>query len=117
MFCSQCGKEFGEDVRFCPVCGFEINGAQAQHTAPKNEPTKPRTHTVPKCNCCGKVGDWKVAPLFRGVDYVLGIALLIFGIVPGIIYFGVVGLIRSNKDNRSKICRKCGAKNMFTYIY
>lgn len=23
MFCSNCGKELKEDVRFCPYCGME----------------------------------------------------------------------------------------------
>ncbi len=75
------------------------------------------THQVPKCLACGNVEKWKIEPVFRGVDRVIGIVLLIMGVVPGLIYLGTVGLIRSNKNNRAKICKKCGSRNMFTFTY
>lgn len=119
MFCSKCGNKLDENAKFCSSCGTIINAPEAQKTdqaegALKNDPTH---HTVPKCNYCGNIGEWKVGPLFRPMDYVLGIAFLILGVVPGLIYMGVVGFIRYNKDNREKICKKCGAKNMFTNMY
>lgn len=75
------------------------------------------THDVPKCTCCGHVGPWKVDPLLTPMHWVIGIVLLFFGFVPGIIYLGVVAAIRSNKNNRGKTCTNCKAKNLFTFIY
>ena len=77
----------------------------------------PITHDVPKCNCCGHIGTWKVQPILRVVDWFIGIFFMFFGFFPGLIYLGVVFAIRVNKNNRDKICRNCKAKNMFTFIY
>ena len=30
MFCSNCGKELAEDVKFCPECGYQIKDLQQQ---------------------------------------------------------------------------------------
>ena len=73
-------------------------------------------HDVPKCTCCGNVGPWKVEPVLRGIDWVIGIALMILGFVPGIVYLVVVFALRSKEDKRAKICPKCKAKNMFTSL-
>lgn len=76
------------------------------------------THDVPKCTCCGHVGPWKLGPILRGIDWVIGIALMFLGVVPGFVYLGVVATIRaSSKDKREKICPNCHAKNLFTFIY
>lgn len=80
----------------------------------KNVPTK---HDVPKCSHCGHVGPWKVEPVLLGIHWVIGIILMILGIVPGIVFLAVVAIIRSNADNRAKICPHCKAKNLFTFIY
>lgn len=114
MFCKNCGKQLDDAVKFCDNCGTSMADISKDK---KESPTGVSHHTTPKCTYCANIGDWKIGPLFRPMDYVIGIALLIFGFVPGLIYMGVVGLIRSNKDNREKICTKCGAKNMFTNMY
>ncbi len=108
MFCKQCGKEMNEGTKFCPHCG---GGQEAEV---KNSP---EIRKIPKCTCCGYVGEWKVGPVFRPVDFIIGILFLFLGVVPGLIYLGVVGIIRSNKDNREKICPKCKAKNLWTFTY
>ena len=119
MFCSNCGKNLEDDVEFCSSCGAKVNTTQNDQNGQNSTITSKGAshHTIPKCNYCGNIEEWNIGPLFRPLDYVVGIALLFFGIFPGLIYMGVVGLIRSNKDNREKICKKCGAKNMFTNMY
>lgn len=74
-------------------------------------------HDVPKCTCCGYVGRWKTEPVIRAIDWVIGIVLLLFGFIPGIVYFIVVAIIRSNENNRGKICPQCNAKNLWTFFY
>ena len=78
---------------------------------------QPQTqHSVPKCTCCGYEGPWKKEKIFRGMDWVIGLSLLLlFG--TGLIYLIVVGLIRMNPNNRAKICPKCGARNLWTFLY
>lgn len=110
MFCSNCGKENSNEAKFCSSCGTRLGDEIQKDTSPK-------TRDVPKCTCCGHIGKWKVGPIFRPMDYVVGIGLLIFGVVPGIIYMAVVGLIRYDEKNREKICQKCNARNMFTHMY
>ena len=51
------------------------------------------------------------------MDFVIGVGLLLLGFIPGLVYLGVVALIRSNDKNREKKCTKCGARNMFTNLY
>ncbi len=106
-FCRKCGSQVADNSAFCNNCG-----TPAQETTPVAT-----THDIPKCQHCGHVGPWKIAPILRPVDIIIGIILLFLGVVPGIIYLGVVAAIRSNKDRRSKSCTKCGAKNLFTFIY
>ena len=106
-FCKNCGNQLKDDAVFCDKCGTNaVDGTSGQGT-----------HDVPKCQHCGHVGQWKIAPIIRGVDIFIGILLLILGVVPGIVYFVTVAIIRSNPDRRSKVCTKCGAKNLFTFIY
>lgn len=107
MFCQKCGAEIPDGSDYCQNCG-QISNSMGNKSPTKND--------VPKCTCCGYVGPWKVDSLFRPMDWVIGIILLfLFG--TGLIYLLVVGLIRSNKDNRTKICPKCGAKNLWTFLY
>lgn len=110
-FCPNCGKEVAAGAPFCSACGSAMNGFGNEN---RNTPVP---HDVPKCTCCGHVGQWKVGPIFRPVNLVIGIVLMIMGFVPGLIYLGVVFLLRSNEKNREKICVKCNARNMFTQIY
>ena len=134
-----------DDAKFCPACGNATvapNSAPTQAYNPQYQnpmptqgyqpqmpmqgynpylqapmPGVPTHHPVPKCTYCGHIDEWEVGPLFRTMDYILGIAFTMCGVVPGLIYFGIVGVVRSNKDNREKYCKKCGAKNMFTNVY
>ena len=123
MFCSNCGKKLADGSVFCSSCGTKANGAKNNNQSeqsnqnPTNTVNVPSHHEIPKCNYCGNIEEWNVGPLFRPLDYVLGVVLLLLGFFPGLAYLGVVGVIRSNKNNREKICKKCGAKNMFTNMY
>lgn len=76
----------------------------------------PTTHDVPKCTCCGTVGELKPGPLLRGSD-ILWIALLMVMAGAGFIYLIYILIVRSNPNNREKVCARCNSKNMFTYIY
>ena len=116
-FCPTCGKELADGSNFCPGCGSAVNSAQLANPGFSSNPGIPIKHDLPKCTCCGHIGEWKTGPLFRPMDYVIGIGLLFLGFVPGLVYMGVVGLIRYDKKNREKICVSCNARNLFTYIY
>lgn len=113
MFCSKCGSEVANGNSFCNACGASIN---AQPVAQPMQSAMQR-HAEPQCTCCGYIGPWKLGHILRPMDYVIGLILLFLGVVPGIIYVGTVALIRSNKDRREKICPKCKAKNLWTFIY
>lgn len=75
-----------------------------------------RRHHVPKCTCCGYVGEWKVASLVRPIDIVIFLLFFLFW-GAGFIYLIVVILIRLNPDRRAKICPQCKAKNLWTFYY
>lgn len=77
----------------------------------------PTTHAVPKCTCCGAVGQTKPGPLLRSSDWLWLILLFIFGMVGGFVYLIFILMIRGNPKKREQICTNCGAKNMFTYLY
>lgn len=113
MYCSKCGKELKEDARFCDGCGTKIGETELKTTQEQTNNKK----EIPKCTHCGYVGEWKIGPILRPIDYIIGIVFLLFGVVPGLIYIGVVAAIRSNEDNREKICPKCNAKNLWTFFY
>lgn len=110
MYCKKCGNKLSENSKFCNACGTQVDDD-------KSEKNETRRHETPKCTCCGYVGPWKVGPVFRKMDYVIGIIFLFLGIVPGLIYLGVVGLIRSDEKNREKTCPKCNARNLWTFFY
>jgi hypothetical protein len=75
-----------------------------------------QSHAVPKCLSCGYVGPWKVDGLLRPMDWVIGLLFMVaFG--SGLVYLVVVALLRSNKNNRAKICTNCKARNMFAFQY
>lgn len=113
MFCQKCGTQNPDGAINCTNCGQPMqNTVQVQGQAYGG--TK---HDVPRCTCCGYVGQWKLDSLFRPMDYVIGILLLFLGIIPGVIYLVVVGLIRSNKNRRAKICPSCKARNLWTFFY
>ena len=115
MFCSKCGKEMVEGTKFCPSCGAPTENLET--SASQQTGVGLTQHKTPRCNSCGNIGEWKVGPLLRPIDLVIGVVLLLFGVFPGIVYLGVVAAVRSNVDRREKICPKCGAKNMFSFLY
>ncbi len=116
MFCSKCGSEIKNDVKFCSMCGSSVS-VNVADTGNQSSNAVPTHHEIPKCNYCGNIAPWKVGPILRPMDFVIGVALLLLGFIPGLVYLGVVALIRSNDKNREKICTKCGARNMFTNLY
>ena len=113
MYCTECGSSLNEGYTICPSCGKFQDGS----SYPQANTSYRRTRSVPKCTCCGYVGQWNVEPLFRPMDWVIGIVggMITFGF--GLAYFLVVGLIRSNKERRDKICPNCKARNLWTFIY
>ena len=115
MFCQKCGAQNPDNAAHCTACGQLMQGTvQVQ---PQVQVGGPQRHDVPRCSCCGYVGQWQVESLFRPMDWVIGILLLILGIIPGIVYLVTVALIRSNKDRRAKICPSCKARNLWTFFY
>lgn len=113
IYCSECGAMLDEGSTVCPSCGRPQNGYQR----PQANIPGGQNHAVPKCTYCGYVGNWIVEPLFRPMDWAIGIIGGLFTFGFGFAYFLVVGLIRSNKDRRAKICPNCKAQNMWTFIY
>lgn len=107
MFCNHCGTELPEGSLACAKCGTSFVA-----------PTQPvqQTHDVPKCTCCGHVGEMKPGPLIRGSDWIWFFLLLFFA-GAGFIYLLFVIIIRSNKKKREQICPNCKSVNMFTYVY
>ena len=117
--CTTCGNEITNGESYCKVCGAPNNlNAQTQNYA-QTQPQSyaPTYHDVPKCTHCGHIGPWKVQSILRPMDIVITIVLLFLGVIPGIVYAGVVIAIRANKDNREKICTQCKSKNLFTFNY
>lgn len=115
MFCSKCGSQVNEGMKFCQNCGnalFPQEGVYQNY----NDMSYAH-HDIPKCTKCGHIGHWKKGPIIRKIDIFITIALLLLGFVPGLVYIGVVALIRTNENNREKICEKCGSQNLFTFEY
>lgn len=81
-----------------------------------SETYTPTTHSVPKCTCCGTVGEIKPGPLLRGSD-ILWICLLMVACGAGFLYLLFILIIRANPKKREQICKHCGSKGMFTFYY
>ena len=77
---------------------------------------EPTQHQIPKCNACGYVGLWTVEPFLLPRHWLIG-GLLLFAAGAGLGYWLVVIIMRSDKNNRAKICSKCHARNLFTFLY
>lgn len=73
-------------------------------------------HQIPKCLSCGTVNEWKVESLFLPRHFIIALVFLLAGGV-GVIYLIAVGIARRDKNRRAKICPKCGARNLWTFIY
>ena len=108
-FCKNCGNQIKDDAVFCDKCGTNTadgtSGAQAM-----------TTHTVPKCTCCGHIGEMKPGPLLRGSD-ILWICLLMLLAGAGFVYLIFILIVRANPAKREKICPNCKSQNMITYVY
>ncbi len=130
MYCKKCGSELEENANFCPKCGTPQQETPAPQNTTENHlfdklktgslsgknTVNPVKGKKPRCTHCGYVGNWKLGPLLRPIDFIIGIAFLLFGILPGLIYMGVVAVIRYNPDRREKICPQCKAQNLWTFI-
>ena len=117
-FCNKCGCELDEFSN-CPNCFSENNANNSMNGVSEYDSTTTNhecTHNIPKCLYCGNIEEWKVEPLITVTDWII-IAVLFFFFGSGLIYLLITVIVRSNQDNRTKICKKCGAKNMFTFYY
>ena len=106
MYCINCGKEIGEDVKFCPNCGTPVHKEVQQPFASTDVPVE----TV------GVVEDKppKVWTVFSIIGKILGIVCLSTALIPFINYlslgFGVVGIVMSclgRKANTEETDKKC----------
>lgn len=127
--CPSCGLPLREHANFCQSCGAAANGSvnapsqQAVATpsvapAPYNQPLAHYTpqNTLPKCLSCGAVTPWEVEPLVRPIDWIIT-AVLFFFFGSGLVYLLIVIAVRSNANNRAKICPHCRAQNLWTFQY
>ncbi|MBQ8550317.1 MAG: zinc ribbon domain-containing protein [Clostridia bacterium] len=80
MFCTKCGKEITDGVKFCSHCGAEVNSAKPA-AAPAPKPVAPAVpaqmpgHDLAVASLCCSVGSLTVFPI------VLGIVGIILGCV------------------------------------
>lgn len=72
MFCTKCGSKNEEGVKFCVVCGHEMNTEEA--TDKQNESAKKRN-----------LRDW-MKLFFKGVLILIGISV-VFSILAGVYYW------------------------------
>lgn len=108
MYCKNCGKEINDNAAVCLHCGAAVSSDAENKNAPVY-------HNVPKCKKCGYVGEPEVEPLFRTKDWIIGLILLLFcGL--GVIYFIIVGIMRSDKKKREK-CPQCGSVDTMRDMY
>lgn len=116
-FCGNCGQPVIDGAEFCAHCGKPIDQCTATpYPNQQNFFQQPAKHDVPKCTACGHVGPWKLGPILRPIDWIIGI-LLLFAFGGGIVYLIVVAIIRSDPNRREKICPQCNARNLFTFFY
>lgn len=113
MYCKNCGAEIKDGQPSCQNCGAAILPDNMQSVP---NPPMPAKHDVPRCTCCGYVGPWKLAPILRPIDWIIAICLFFF-FGAGIVYLLITAAVRSNKNNRAKICPNCKAQNLWTFIY
>ena len=117
MFCSKCGQQIPEGANLCPNCNSSVNeGVQSGTTSANNNRSALQTHSIPKCTCCGYVGNMKPGPLFRKND-IIWMLLLFLTAFGGFVYLAYILITRGNPKRREKKCPHCGAKNMYTYLY
>lgn len=120
MICAKCRIQVPEDSRFCPSCGSSCGPASAQTATPSSQtpPGQGTTfHRIPKCTYCGNMAEWKVGPVLRWWDWLIGVLLLFPFFLPGVGYIVTIAVIRGSKERREKICTRCRAKNLFTFQY
>lgn len=128
MNCSSCGSLLNPGAKYCTHCGAEVvqveviepvynNYQRPNQQVPLMQPQYGQQRTIPKCCVCGYVGPWKMEPFFTPLQIGLGIFFTLFCIFPGLAFFGTVALLKSNPNNRAKICAACGGRNLFTFLY
>ncbi|GAC1390196.1 MAG: hypothetical protein NVSMB38_07070 [Ktedonobacteraceae bacterium] len=76
----------------------------------------PQMTRMPKCTNCGTITPWQVEPILTATHIIITLVLLLF-VGFGLIYLLIIAIMRSNPENRAKICPHCGAKNMWTFTY
>lgn len=98
MYCRNCGKKLDDDVRFCPNCGTEQQGAEQQHFT-SNEPAKEAAEVV-------EDKPPKVWTVFSVVGKVLGIVCLSTSLIPYLNFFslglGIIGIVMSCLGRKAK---------------
>ena len=117
MFCKNCGNHIEDGATVCSKCNQSvIEQVQSESSQYYGQPMGMQTHTVPKCTCCGHVGEMKPGPILTKSDW-LWFFMLLFLAGAGFIFLGFRLLTRADPKKREKICPNCGSKNMFTYVY
>lgn len=111
MFCNKCGCQLADDSKWCSSCGAAVGGNVTQENT-----GAPQTHNIPKCTCCGHVGEMQPGPLLRKSD-ILWILLLFVTFFGGFVYLAYILMLRADPKKREKICPKCKSQNMYTYVY
>lgn len=142
--CPNCKNSVDDDVAFCSNCGANLNqdmknpeneqfvnqnyqanlqyqyppvqGNPQYQTIPVYGYQQQLKRDVPKCTCCGNIGEMKPGPLLTSHD-ILWFLLLLCLAGAGFIFLIYKLITRADPAKREKICPKCGSKNMFTYVY
>jgi hypothetical protein len=78
--------------------------------------TGQQRHPVPRCLSCGTVTPWRLEPILLARHIIIFVILLFF-FGAGLLYLLLVLIIRSGSNARAKICPRCGARNLWTFIY
>ncbi|MBQ7546276.1 MAG: zinc-ribbon domain-containing protein [Clostridia bacterium] len=112
MYCSNCGQEINDNAAVCIHCGAAVNAGMAN--ANPLGGAQMTYHDIPKCKHCGYIGQPEEEKLFRPMDWGIGLATIWFGF--GLLYFIVIGIIRSDKKKRQK-CPHCGTVGEMTDMY
>lgn len=117
MFCSKCGFQLADDANWCSKYGNAVSANnQTVQANVQFQQNINQTHNVPKCTCCGRVGEMTPGPLFRKND-IIWMLLLFITMFGGFLYLAYILITRSNPKKREKICPNCHSKNMYTYVY
>ena len=98
MYCKNCGKELGNDVRFCPNCGTFV----------QEDAQQPSTATAPIETNAGVVENKppKVWTVFSIIGKILGIVCISTSLIPYLNWFsfgfGIIGIVMSCLGKKAK---------------